>query len=170
MIDAEVIRLRSLRRVALLTRRLAAALQSSCPNDSVFSRSGVAAWSIARLINGRLKSHPNLDYQRGQADTQTFIDHSLAAVTGWVATKQGRAHSVFTQQLQILARELQDTRALTWSADLGDDLGRAHWQLLRLLQDLRVGVTGEAATEPTVHSEPPETASASSGDWPYIAL
>jgi hypothetical protein len=169
MIDVDVSRLRRLRRVALLTRRLAGALQVSFPADAVFSRSAVTAWSIARLLSGRLSNHPNLDYQRGQAHTQTLIDGGLAALTAWVAVKQGRAHSVFAQQLQILGRELQDTRALSWSADLGDALGRAHWRLLRSLQDLRVGVTSESGSQ-TAFTETQETASDTPADWPYLDL
>ena len=170
MIDAEVFRLRRLRRVALLTRRLARRLEASFPNEPVFSRSAVTAWSIARLIDGRLSSHPNLDYQRGQAKTQTLIDHWLAAMTSYVALKQGRARRVFAQQLQILARELDDTRALTWSADLGDALGRTRWQLLRSLQEFSTGARTDSGIEIAACTQSPDAASTSSSDWPYLAL
>jgi hypothetical protein len=171
MIDAEVIRLRRLRRVALLTRKLAQTLHMSFSDDGVFARSAVAAWSVARLINGRLKSHPNLSYQQGPGALQTMLDHGLAMLTGLVAAKQGRPHTVFLEQLQILAREMDDTRALTWSAELGDALGRAQWQLLRLLQELSVGLRREGGMQAEVCAEVPDNSTpASSADWPYLAI
>jgi hypothetical protein len=171
MIDAEVIRLRRLRRVALLTRRLAQSLHMSFSDDGVFARSAVAAWSVARLINGRLKSHPNLSYQQGPGALQTILDHGLAMMTGWVAAKQGRPHGVFLEQLQILAREMDDTRALTWSAELGDALGRAQWQLLRLLQELSVGLRRESGMQAEVSAEVPDASTPTSPtDWPYLAI
>jgi hypothetical protein len=171
MIDAEVSRLRRLRRVALLTRKLAQTLHLKFPDDGVFARSAVAAWSVARLLNGRLKSHPNLSYQQGPGALQTVMDHSLAMLTGMVAVKQGRPHSVFVQQLQILARDIQDTRALTWSAELGDAFGRAQWQRLSLLQDLSVDLRREGGVQAEVRAEAPSSsAAASSTDWPYLAI
>jgi hypothetical protein len=171
MIDAEVIRLRRLRRVALLTRKLAQTLNLRFPDDGEFARSAVAAWSVARLINGRLKSHPNLSYQQGPGALQSVMDHGLAMLTGLIAVKQGRPHTVFVQQLQILAREMDDTRALTWSADLGDALGRAQWQLLRLLQELSVGLRREGGLQAEVRAEvPSSSAPASPTDWPYLAI
>jgi hypothetical protein len=171
MIDTEVNRLRRLRRVALLTRKLAQTLHKSFPDDGAFARSAVAAWSVARLISGRLKSHPNLSYQQGPAALQTVLDHSLATLTGLVALKQGRPHTVFVQQLQILAREMDDARALTWSAELGDALGRAQWQLLRLLQELSMGSRRESGMQDEVRAEAPSSsAPASSTDWPYLAI
>jgi hypothetical protein len=171
MIDAEVIRLRRLRRVALLTRKLAQTLHVSFSDHGVFARSAVAAWSVARLINGRLKSHPNLSYQQGPGALQTIMDHGLAALTGVVAVRQGRPHTVFLEQLQILAREMDDARALTWSAELGDALGRAQWQLLRLLQELSVGLRREGGIQAEAGAEVPgSTTPAGSTDWPYLAI
>jgi hypothetical protein len=170
MIDAEVIRLRRLRRVALLTRRLARAFHMCFPNDGVFARAAVSAWSVARLMNGRLRSHPNLDYQQAQGPLQTTLDQALAALTGWVAMKQGRPQVVLAQQLQILTRELDDARALTWSADLSDALGRAQWQLLRLQHDLGAGVRREGAAPVIARTEATGSTQPASSDWPYLAI
>jgi hypothetical protein len=171
MIDVEVIRFRRLRRVALLTRKLAQTLHQRCADDGAFARSAVAAWSVARLINGRLKSHPNLNYQQGPGALQSVMDHGLAMLTGLVAVKQGRPHTVFLEQLQILAREMDDTRALTWSAELGDALGRAQWQLLRLLQELSAGLRREGGVQAEVRTEVQSSSTAaSSTDWPYMAI
>ncbi len=104
MIDGEIIRLRRLRRAALLTRALARSLHAGHPTAGAFARSGVAAWSIARLINGRLGAHPNPSCQEGPGLLQTLSDQALAAMTAFVSGKQGRPHAVFAQQLQILAR------------------------------------------------------------------
>jgi hypothetical protein len=172
MIDAEVNRLRRLRRVALLTRKLAQTLHKSCPDEEGFARSAVAAWSVARLVNGRLASHPNLACQQGPGALQTIIDHCLATLTGLVAVKQGRPHTVFLEQLQILAREMNDTRALTWSAELGDALGRAQWQLSPLLQELGVVLRRKAGMHADVvcAEAPSSSPAASSADWPYLAI
>jgi hypothetical protein len=170
MIDAEVIRLRRLRRAALLTRALAHTLHTRYQGEDAFARSAVAAWSIARLMNGRLCAHPNLSYQRGPGALQTIGDHALAALTALVAAKQGRPYGVFAQQLQILAHELDDARALTRSGDLSDALGRAQWQLLRLLQDSNAGIRREGGAQVEVRTEAQSEASASSNDWPYLAI
>jgi hypothetical protein len=170
MIEAEVIRLRRLRRAALLTRALARSLQSGRSTQGAFARSGVAAWGIARLANGKLWSHPNLSYQQGPGALQTLIDRALAAATAFVARKQGRPYGVFAQQLQILAREVDDVRALTWSADLSDVLGRAQWQLLRALQDLNAGIHREGGAPIAVRAAAPSAASANPTDWPYLAI
>jgi len=170
MIDAEVIRLRRLRRAALLTRALARSLHSGFPTEGAFARSGVAAWGIARLANGKLWSHPNLSYQQGPGALQTLTDHALAAVTAFVARKQGRLYGVFAQQLQILARGVDDVRALTWSADLSDALGRAQWQLLRSLQDLNAGIHREGGAPIAVRAVSQSAASSNATDWPYLAI
>jgi hypothetical protein len=170
MIDAEVIRLRRLRRAALLTRALARSLAQRQPAQEAFARSAVTAWSIARLVTGRLLSHPNLSYQQGPGALQSLTDAALAAATALVAVRQHRPHRVFTQQLQILTRELDDVRALTWSADLSDALGRIQWQLLKSLQDLSAGVRHEGGAPVEVRAEVPDRDRASSADWPYLAI
>ena len=170
MIDAEVIRLRRLRRAALLTRALARSLALRQPEQAAFARSAVSAWSIARLITGRLLSHPNLSYQQGPGALQSWTDGALAAATALVAVKQGRPYGVFAQQLQILGREVDDVRALTWSAELSDALGRAQWQLLKALQDLNAGVRCEGGATVEVRAEEQSQRAASPTDWPYLAI
>lgn len=170
MIDAEVIRFRRLRRAALLTRALGRSLALRQPEQEAFSRSAVSAWSIARLMTGRLLSHPNLSYQQGPGTLQSLTDGALAAATALVAVKQGRPYGVFAQQLQILAREVDDVRALTWSADLSDALGRAQWQLLKALQDLNAGIRREGGAPVEVRAEAPSQGTVTSGDWPYLAI
>jgi hypothetical protein len=170
MSDAEVIRLRRLRRAALLTRALAHSLAARQPEQEAFARSAVSAWSIARLMTGRLLSHPNLSYQQGPGALRSSIDAALAEVTALVAVKQDRPYGVFAQQLQILAREVDDVRALTWSADLSDALGRAQWQLLKSLQDLNAGIRLEGGAPVEVRAEIQAQAAANPTDWPYLAI
>jgi hypothetical protein len=170
MIDVEVIRLRQLRRAALMTRQLAKTMSATLQSDSAFSRSAVAAWSIARLINGRLGAHPNLSCQQGANALHTTVDGALASITGWVALKQRKSHTVFAQQLQLLSRALNDTRALTWSADLSDDLGRAQWHLLRLQQELSAGVMQEQGFQTESRAEVAGSDGNRPADWPYLAI
>jgi hypothetical protein len=170
MIDAEVLRLRHLRRVALVTRKLAQTIHSNLPDDEVFARSAVTAWGVARLMNGRLISHPNLSYQQGRNLLDSLTDNTLSLLTGFVAAKQRRAYTVFAQQRQILSRELDDTRALTWSADLSDALGRAQWQLVRAMQDLSAGLRREGGAVPESLVKAPTSQAARPADWPYLAI
>ena len=68
MIDAEVLRLRRLRNVALRARALAKNLDyDSAEGQTVFTKSAVACWTIARIASGRLRAHPYLSYQQDPA-------------------------------------------------------------------------------------------------------
>jgi hypothetical protein len=170
MIDVEVIRLRQLRRTALMTRQLARTLGAARKSAIARLRSALAAWGIARLISGRLSAHPNLSCQQGPSALETSIDSGLAALTGWVALKQRKPHTVFAQQLQLLSRALNDTRALSWSADLGDDLGRAQWQLLRLQQELSAAVAQERGAHTESQVDVSSNNAGRPADWPYLAI
>jgi hypothetical protein len=170
MIDAEVIRLRRLRRAALQMRGLARALLAASAADAALERAAVLAWSIARLMSGRLKAHPNLRYQQGPAWVQNVIDGTLASLTGFVAVKQGRARPVMAEQLQILTRELADARALSGSRELGDALGRAQWRLWRLTQEFTdTHPELQTAVQSGAQEIKPGDAGGA-GDWPYLAI
>ena len=83
MIDAEVLRLRHLRQVALKTRALAKSL--SLTNEDVHSplhRSGLLAWRIARIVSGHLRAHPYESYQQDQGDLKSAWDEASAAMQG----------------------------------------------------------------------------------------
>ncbi len=49
------------------------------------------------------------------------------------------ASSICAQQLQAVAREVDDVRALTWSPELSDALGRMQIQMRRLANELDLG-------------------------------
>ena len=175
MIDAEVMRLRRLRDTALRARALAAVLKASDRRrHSVFSRSAVNCWQIARTITGRLRGHPDLSYQRGPSELRTLVDGIRANVLGSVARDRKRSLAMLAHEVQSVARELDDARALTWSAELSDDFGRAQIQMRRLMSELggsRQGTGLRAARAPTrglaaIREDESDVA----GNWPYLAF
>jgi hypothetical protein len=179
MIDAEVVRLRKLRNVALRTRAFAKALESDSTDHGVFAESAVLSWTISRIATGRLRAHPFLSYQQGPSQIRGLADRAIAAMAALAARRQHRRFSVYAPQLQYLAREVADVRALTWSADLSDALGRAQLQLRRLAKELDAGVQHEAGA----HTMPRITAVARAQEnggaleelgtethWPYLAI
>jgi len=168
MFDAEVIRLRRLRNTVLRARAMAAALDAyPSARNSVFSRSAVTFWRIASVITGRLRAHPYLRYQRGPSAVHGVYHRIRAKLAGGVARYRDRRLQTFAAELRRVARELDDARALTWSAELSDTLGRAQTQIRTLLRELdgarapRSGTrTGAALNQPA--SVP--------GNWPYLAF
>lgn len=175
MIDAEVMRLRRLRNTALRARALAAALQSSSSRrDSVISRSAVICWQIARTITGRLRAHPDLSYQRGPSESRNVYDRIRAKVLGSAARDRKRSLAVLTDEVQGVARELDDARALTWSAELSADFGRAQIHVRRLIADLggsRKGTGLRAARAPArARGAIAQGKSDVAGNWPYLAF
>src|SRR5258708_5528195 len=145
MIDTEVMRLRRLRNTALSARAIAAALESNpARRDSPFSRGAVSCWQIARVITGRLRAHPYLSYQRGPSGVRGICGRVSAGVRGAIARSRDLSLQIFCGELQRVARELNDARALTWSADLGDALGRSQTQIRKLIKELDVGARNEA--------------------------
>jgi hypothetical protein len=184
MNDAEVMRLRKLRSVALRVRALAKILDSDSKERSVFARSAVICWTVARVASGRLRAHPYLSYQRGPSPLRGLVDGVIAALVALNARRRNRCSNVFAQQLQTVAREVDDVRALTWSPDLSDALGRMQIQMRRLANELDLGALGEtgAAVLPRAAMLPRAkvAARAESGaalddvaadnSWPYLAI
>src|ERR1700733_5849185 len=118
MIDAEVLRLRKLRGVALRARALGKFLDSDCTEgQSVFARGAVMCWTIARVASGHLRAHPYLSYQRGPGPLSDLADRMSTSLIALSARRRNRGVSVYAQQLRIVAREVDDARALTWSPE-----------------------------------------------------
>jgi hypothetical protein len=193
MIDPEVARLRRLRdealRVRQIARRLGAARWGN--NDPLLNRGACASWRLVRVVTGKLIEHPYLRYQQG-AGLGTLLGNRLAAE--WIAvTRKERSQGLKTLafELQSLSRQLDDARALTWSTDFSDALGRSRSDINSLLHAL--GAETETATETRatetqgVALEPrlrparaegaPRTdslvgglAQRLEGDWPYLAF
>jgi hypothetical protein len=180
MIDAEVVRLRELRDVALRARALAKTLQSDSTIDGyVFAKSAVTCWSIARIATGHLRAHPYLRYQTGPSRIRELTDRAVTTIAAFTARRQNRSLTKYARELQAVAREVADVRALTWSSDLSDALGRAQLQLRRLAKELDAGAQGEsgAITRPRMNSMACAEASGGTLDdmgaennWPYLAI
>jgi hypothetical protein len=147
MFDAEVTRLRRLRNTALRVRAIAKNLNSNtvCAN-AMPSRSAAGCWRIARAITGRLRAHPHLGCQQGPSLVRGACNYLSAAFVAGVARMQGRTLQCCSAQLRLLIRELDDARALTWSADFSDSLGRFQLQIRSLIKEVEAAAQREAGT------------------------
>jgi hypothetical protein len=178
MIDHEVIRLRRLRNTALRARAVAAALDSDpARRNSVFSRSAVRSWQIARVITGWLRAHPYLNYRRGPSEMRGFYDRLSAGLLAGIARTRGRSLQIFSRELQRVARELDDARALTWSSDLSDTLGRSQIQIRTLIKELDADARNEAGSRQetvarivTRTGNVRDVAGGVAVNWPYLAI
>jgi hypothetical protein len=180
MIDADVMRLRQLRNVALRARALARALDSDSAIDSAsFSRGAVICWTIARVATGRLRAHPYLSYQKGPSRIRELADRTIASIAAFAAQRQRRSCGAFALELRCVAREVDDARALTRSPDLSDALGRIQFQLRRLAKDLDCGAQNEPGKDAVPRMNAIVRVEASGGaldaigsenNWPYLAI
>jgi hypothetical protein len=180
MIDTEVARLRRLRNTALRARALAAALDSDPARlGSVFSRGAVNCWQIARVITGLLRGHPYLSYQRGPSELRGVYDRINASLMSGITRYRGRTHHALSDELRGVARELDDARALTWSSDLSDALGRSQRQIRGLIEELdadagvRTASGSRHETAPRVETRIAavrDDAGSVAGNWPYLAI
>ena len=179
MIDAEVTRLRRLRNTALNARALAARLESSSSRDSVFSRTAGCCWQIARVASGRLNAHPYLSYQRGPGELSTLYGEIRASLLSSTARYGQRSFRALSDELQSVAGELDDARALTWSTELSDTFGRSQAQLRRLMAEVEAGAGKEIGKDASSRSVILPDARASAGEeeeanlaanWPYLAF
>jgi len=177
MIDAEVLRLRKMRDVALRARALARALESNPIDSAAFAESAVICWTIARIASGTLRAHPYLSYQKGPSVLRAAADRAIAALAAWIARLQSRSHHVFATELQCVAREVSDVRALTWLPDLSDALGRMQLRLRRLGTILDAAARPElgtaakpahAAGRAAINDATTDGSTAS--NWPYLAI
>jgi hypothetical protein len=179
MVDAEVLRLRKLRNVALRARALSRSLDSdSSSGESVFAKGTVVCWTIARIATGRLRAHPYLSYQKGRGHLADLADETIAAAVAMAARRNDRGLRVYARQLAAVAREVDDVRALTWSAELSDGLGRMQVQIRALTKQLdgRLPVKSLAESRPRVNAavraetNSPLAGIAVDDSWPYLAI
>jgi hypothetical protein len=101
----------------------------------------------------------------------------IASLVAFNARRQNRRSSACAQQLQTVAREVNDVRALTWSPDLSDALGRMQIQMRRLAHDLDLSALSEsgAVMLPRAATACAETSNSLDGitgdnSWPYLAI
>jgi len=179
MIDAEVMRLRRLRTTVLQARALAAEFDSAkSRRNSVFSRTAVNCWQIARVVTGRLRAHPYLKFQRGPTDLDTLYGGARANWFSMLSRSGPGRLQTLSDELHRVARELDDARALTWSADLSDTFGRSQAQIRRLIAEVDAGVQREtgsrsgvaANSRSSVAARDGEAAGDVAGNWPYLAF
>ena len=174
MIDAEVLRLRRLRETALRARAIATVLESSRHNAKLCA-SAAACWRIARVITGWLRAHPYLRYQRGPSQWRSVYHGLSASLRSAIARYQGRSLQTLSLELRRVVGELDDARALTWSAELSDSFGRSQRQIRRLIEELNAGARHElggdhdTATREALVAEC-QKEGGSAANWPYLAI
>jgi hypothetical protein len=149
IMNNEVTRLRRLRQSALKVRALATVLDVGKSADGIYERGALLGWRIARIATGRLRSHPYQSYQRDPGFFESGADRLGAILVGTMAGLRGHGAQTYLRELRAAARELDDTRALTLSADLSDALGRAQVSMRTLIED----VQGEALLESGLESD-----------------
>jgi hypothetical protein len=179
MVDAEVLRLRKLRSVALRARALSRSLDSdSSAGESVFAKGTVVCWTIARIATGRLRAHPYRSYQKSHGQLANLADEAIAAAVAMAARRNKRGLRVYAQQLAAVGREVDDVRALTWSPELSDALGRMQVQMRALTKQLDCKLPAKAAAElrprvtAAMHAETGNSLAdiAVDDSWPYLAI
>lgn len=163
-----------------IARRLGAARWGL--NDPLLERGACASWRIVRVVSGKLIEHPYLRYQQGPG-TGSLLGNRLTAE--WVAlTCKDRSAGLraYAAELQSLSRQLDDARALTWSTDFSDALGRSRSEIKTLLDTLaaeaqdvqletRVPVrSARAEGTPRTDRLVGGLAQRLEGDWPYLAF
>jgi hypothetical protein len=170
MVDAEVLRLRKLRNVALRARALGKFLDSKLPaSDSVFAKGSVLCWTIARIATGRLRAHPYESYQRGHGQLATVTDAAIAAALAAAARRRDRGLNLFADQLQAVAREVDDVRSVSLSPDLSDALGRMQLQMRRVMGELNCKLPTQRSAA-VVDKRRPLQEIAVEDNWPYLAI
>lgn len=182
MIDPEVARLRRLRDEALRVRETARSLGALqwAKNDTLLARGAGAGWRVARIVSGKLIAHPYLRYQKGVGVGSLISNRMLAAYLGFVCKERSQGLKAFEAQLQSLWRRLDDARALTWSTEFSDTLGRSQSEIKSLIESVAFETRGETAIERVpvrVVGGPAradrlvgELAETFEGDWPYLAF
>ena len=170
MIDNDVVRLRDLRNVALRARALAHALAGLSAESAEFEKSAVICWTLARIATGHLRGHPYPSYQKGPSRLRDLANRSIAALAAFNARRQGRCAGLCAQELRGVARAVTDARALTWSAELGEALGRTQIRLSRLCLELDARtqhepvIRGKSDTRRALRQAPIQN------DWPFMAM
>jgi hypothetical protein len=178
MIDPEVARLRRLRSEALLVREIARMYESSrwAGSDSLLDRCACAGWRIARIVSGRLRSHPYAEYQKDVGAAALLSNRLRAFGLAIAHNKPARAFAVLEAHVQTLNRQLDDAIRLGWSSDFSAALNRAHVEIKSLSAALASTNRGAAAEERPValpvgsDRVVGDLGPALEGDWPYLAL
>lgn len=170
MVDAEVLRLRQLRNVALRARALGKFLDSNlAASDSVFAKGSVLCWTIARIATGRLRAHPYENYQRGHGQLAGLTDAAISAALATAARRRNGELDLFADHLQAVGREVDDVRSVSLSPDLSDALGRMQVQMRRLMSEMDCERPAERTVTIAEKRRPLEALSVED-NWPYLAI
>jgi hypothetical protein len=189
MIDPEVARLRRLRAEALRAREIARRLGAARwgTKDPLLARGACASWRIARVVTGKLIEHPYLRYQQGVGVGSLVGNRLAAGWIAWVSKDRSSGLKAYASRLQSLSRQLDDARALTWSTDFSDALGRSQSEIKTLLRSVDVEIHGTETERMPVDTRLPvrtvrtgsaprtdtlvgELAKGFETDWPYLAF
>jgi hypothetical protein len=183
MVDPEVSRLRRLRAMALRLRAIAHTLRSRpyASNEVLLERAAGAGWRIARAVSGHLRAHPYASYQQDAGLGQRLCDTLSANSLALGIRTRAQALAKTEWHLGALANQLADVRALTWSPDLSESLGRSQYELNQLFDALARETLGTSGPMPLPHGCAVTANGAGSfagsivagtivGDWPYLAL
>jgi len=168
----EVKRLRRLRRKALEVRAVAIYLNAAVPEDRIFriyERAALVNWRIARIATGKLRSHPYRNYQKDPGFFESRLGLVRAYLKAALATIVGRGMRLFLEEISSASRELDDARALTWSAELSDAFGRAQERMRSVIDEVRREV-GDSADESAELLRARGEASPNLSVSPYLAL
>lgn len=183
MIDPEVSRLRRLRAIALRVRAIARTLDSKpyASTDVLLARVAAASWRIARAVSGRLRAHPYASYQQDAGLGERLCHRLFANSLALGIRSRGQALAKCERHMSSLARQLADVRALTWSPDLSESLGRSQFELNELFDALARETHGRCGRNLVPHGCAAAAIGAGNfagsivagsvvGDWPYLAL
>jgi hypothetical protein len=103
-----------------------------------------------------------------------LADRLIAEVVAFIARGRNRKLNVLAEQLQRVAREVNDTRALTWSQELSDALGRTQLQVHRLATEFDIDMQSERRrVAPIARADAQGAALQDVGvenSWPYLAI
>jgi hypothetical protein len=142
-------------------------------DHAMFSRAACSCWRIARTATGRLRSHPHLRYQRDAGRVAAL----WYDVTARMLIRKGSPGDMLGElqtKLRVISRELADARALTWTLDLSDSLGRSQIEVRRLIDAVERAALAHA---PVGVARKPSTAMSTAhgsradapAQWPYLA-
>jgi hypothetical protein len=157
---------------------LAKRLDSDATGKALFARSGMLCWTIARIATGRLRAHPYLQYQKGPGSARRVADLLFACWSTLAARRRHRRFEAYALQFQTLARAVDDVRALTWSPDLSDALGRMQLRMHRLANELGAAARTECGATAASHQSAPLYVNNNAqldeisveNNWPYLAI
>jgi hypothetical protein len=167
--------LRRLRGEALLVREVARTFESTAwgARESLFARSACAGWRIARVVSGRLRSHPFVEYQKDASIGSQLRNRLQARYLALASRDRLQALRALDLHLNGLARQLDDAIAIAWSSDFSEALGRSRSEIravgAALAQETRECVPQERFGRRAARRVEGIEATLD-GDWPYLAL